>query len=95
MQVVQFLELLIRSKHHLVQFVVILLPLLDGKFLLFIFYNKYMSVLVEEILFMVAIQKKQPNVKLSSGSNQKNFLPGTEMAPNIYMTNTPTSNATS
>jgi hypothetical protein len=54
-----------------------------------------MSVLVEEILFMVAIQKKQPNVKLSSGSNQKNFLPGTEMAPNIYMTNTPTSNATS
>jgi hypothetical protein len=54
-----------------------------------------MFVLVEEILFMAAIQKKQPKRKLNSGSNQTNFLLGTELVPNIYMTNTPTSNATS
>ena len=43
MPVVQFLELLIQSKHNLVQSVVTMLPLLDGKFLFYIIEHIYIK----------------------------------------------------
>jgi hypothetical protein len=47
------------------------------------------------MLSMVAIQKKPLNVKLTSGSNLKNLFSTTALVLNIYMTNTPMSNAAS